>query len=67
MQPPAFLGHHQEWSTVHLTVDGSGKATAIDSTGKPLRPNDIVSVGGGTWSYGTAFDGIFKAISAMNS
>lgn len=45
---------------VTITVDASGKATAIDSAGRSVKPNTVVSAGGGTWSYGSAADGIWK-------
>lgn len=42
--PPAELGDPKEWGVVKLVMN--------DSEGSTIKPMTIVSVGGGTWSYG---------------
>ncbi|MDX3584229.1 lactococcin 972 family bacteriocin [Streptomyces europaeiscabiei] len=42
-QPPAHLGNPSEWGMVTITMDDSVRL---------VKPQTIVEVGGGTWSFG---------------
>ncbi|MFF4653581.1 lactococcin 972 family bacteriocin [Streptomyces sp. NPDC001380] len=53
---PAFLGHPKAWGMVTLKINSSSK-TATSNT---VTPSTVVNTGGGTWSYGTVADGIYK-------